>query len=142
MKEEIMKKTEVLENEILRVALIGNPNSGKSTIFNILTGANARVGNWTGVTVEKKEGRFKYKDFEVIVTDLPGTYSLTSYSIDERIARDFIINETPDVVVCIVDSTNLVRNMYLLILLRELGANVVLDLNMSDMIEGKFEIDE
>lgn len=137
-----MKKTEVLENEILRVALIGNPNSGKSTIFNILTGANARVGNWPGVTVEKKEERFKYKDFEVIVTDLPGTYSLTSYSIDERIARDFIINETPDVVVCIVDSTNLVRNMYLLILLRELGANVVLDLNMSDMIEGKFEIDE
>jgi len=136
-----MKKTEVLETKILRVALIGNPNSGKSTIFNILTGANARVGNWPGVTVEKKEGRFKYKDFDVIVTDLPGTYSLTSYSIDERIARDFIINETPDVVVCIVDSTNLVRNMYLLILLRELGANVVLDLNMSDMIEGKFKID-
>ncbi|MGB9686459.1 MAG: ferrous iron transport protein B, partial [Rectinema subterraneum] len=124
----------------LRVALIGNPNSGKSTIFNALTGGNAHVGNWPGVTVEKKEGKFKYKDFEVDVTDLPGTYSLTPYSIDERIARDFIIRKEPDVVVCVTDATNLTRNMYLLILLRELGANTLLDLNMIDMVEGKLDI--
>jgi len=135
-----MENSGILMTKKLRVALIGNPNSGKSTIFNALTGGNAHVGNWPGVTVEKKEGRFKYKDFDVIVTDLPGTYSLTSYSIDERIARDFIVKELPDVVVCITDATNLARNLYLLILLRELGVNTILDLNMSDMIEGKIEI--
>jgi len=135
-----MENSGILMTKKLRVALIGNPNSGKSTIFNALTGGNAHVGNWPGVTVEKKEGRFKYKDFDVIVTDLPGTYSLTSYSIDERIARDFIVKELPDVVVCITDATNLARNLYLLILLRELGVNTILNLNMSDMIEGKIEI--
>ena len=135
-----MEDSVISKTKTLRVALIGNPNSGKSTIFNALTGGNAHVGNWPGVTVEKKEGRFKYKDFDVIVTDLPGTYSLTSYSIDERIARDFIVKEVPDVVICIADATNLARNMYLLLLLRELGANTILNLNMSDMIEGKLEI--
>jgi len=124
----------------LRAALIGNPNSGKSTIFNALTGGNAHVGNWPGVTVEKKQGEFKYNDFEVEVTDLPGIYSLTPYSIDERIARDFIVKEKPDMVVCVADASNLTRNMYLLVLLRELGANTILDLNMIDMVEGKLDI--
>ncbi|HDJ99925.1 MAG TPA: GTP-binding protein, partial [Firmicutes bacterium] len=108
----------------IRVALAGNPNSGKSTIFNALTGGHAHVGNWPGVTVEKKEGKFEYNGYNIIVTDLPGTYSLTAYSIDERIARDYIVKEKPDVVVCVVDSTNLERNLYLLISLLELGANV------------------
>jgi ferrous iron transport protein B len=135
-----MEDSVTSKTKTLRVALIGNPNAGKSTVFNALTGGNAYVGNWPGVTVEKKEGGFKYKDFDVIVTDLPGTYSLTSYSIDERIARDFIVKEQPDVVVCIADATNLARNMYLLVLLCELGGNTILDLNMSDMIEGQVEI--
>jgi len=130
-----------MEEKMLRIALIGNPNSGKSTVFNALTGGNAHVGNWPGVTVEKKEGRFKYKNFNVLVTDLPGTYSLTAYSIDERIARDFIIKEKLDAIVCIADATNLTRNLYLLVLLRELGAKTILDLNMSDLIEGKIRID-
>ncbi len=135
-----MKTIEKLK--IIRVALAGNPNSGKSTIFNALTGGHAHVGNWPGVTVEKKEGKFEYNGYNIIVTDLPGTYSLTAYSIDERIARDYIVKEKPDVVVCVVDSTNLERNLYLLISLLELGANVVLDLNMADIIEQrKIKID-
>jgi len=126
----------------IRVALAGNPNSGKSTVFNALTGGHAHVGNWPGVTVEKKEGKFEYNGYNIIATDLPGTYSLTAYSIDERIARDYIVKEKPDVVVCVVDSTNLERNLYLLISLLELGANVVLDLNMADIIEQrKIKID-
>jgi len=135
-----MKTIEKLKT--IRVALAGNPNSGKSTIFNALTGGHAHVGNWPGVTVEKKEGKFEYNGYNIIVTDLPGTYSLTAYSIDERIARDYIVKEKPDVVVCVVDSTNLERNLYLLISLLELGANVVLDLNMADIIEQrKIKID-
>ncbi len=121
----------------IRVALAGNPNSGKSTLFNALTGGHAHVGNWPGVTVEKKEGRMLYKDYEFIITDLPGTYSLTSYSIDERIARDFIVRGNPDVVVTVTDATNIERNLYLTISLLELGANVVVDLNMSDIIQRK-----
>ena len=87
--------------ETIRVAMAGNPNTGKSTLFNALTGGHAHVGNWPGVTVEKKEGRMLYKDYEFIVTDLPGTYSVTSYSMDERIARDFIVRGKPDVVVTV-----------------------------------------
>ena len=121
----------------IRVAMAGNPNAGKSTLFNALTGGHAHVGNWPGVTVEKKEGRMLYKDYEFIITDLPGTYSLTSYSIDERVARDFIVKEKPDVVVSVVDTTNIEKNLYLTISLLELGANVVLDLNMADIIQKK-----
>ena len=135
-----MEEKDNLIQKTIRIALVGNPNSGKSTIFNILTGGNAHVGNWPGVTVEKKEGRFRYRDFDVIVTDLPGTYSLTPYSVDERIARDFILKEKPDVVVCIADSTNITRNLYLCVLIRELGANAVLDLNMSDLVDGQYKI--
>jgi len=121
--------------ETIRVALAGNPNAGKSTLFNALTGGHAHVGNWPGVTVEKKEGRMYYKDYEFIITDLPGTYSLTSYSIDERIARDYVVKGTPDVVVAVIDATNIERNLYLAISLLELGANVVIDLNMADELK-------
>ena len=123
--------------ETIRVAMAGNPNAGKSTLFNALTGGHAHVGNWPGVTVEKKEGRMLYKDYEFIVTDLPGTYSVTSYSMDERIARDFIVRGKPDVVVTVTDATNIERNLYLTISLLELGANVMVDLNMSDIIQRK-----
>ena len=123
--------------KIIRVAMAGSPNSGKSTLFNALTGGHAQVGNWPGVTVEKKEGKLIYKNFKFIITDLPGTYSLTSYSIDEKVARDFIINEKPDVVVSVVDATNIEKNLYLTISLLELGANVVLDLNMADILKAE-----
>jgi len=119
----------------LRIALAGNPNSGKTTIFNALTGSRQHVGNWPGVTVEKKEGKFKYDGFEIDVVDLPGTYSLTAYSLDERIARDFLIKEKIDAVVAVIDASNLERNLYLVSQLLELGVNVILDLNMMDVVE-------
>jgi len=122
-------------NKIIKIALAGNPNSGKTTVFNNLTGSHQHVGNWPGVTVEKKEGKYFYDDFKVNVIDLPGTYSLTAYSLDERIARDFLIKETPDVVVTVIDASNLERNLYLVILLLELGVNVILALNMMDLVE-------
>lgn len=114
------------------IALAGNPNCGKTTLFNNLTGARQHVGNWPGVTVEKKEGICTYKDYLIKVVDLPGVYSLTAYSIDELIARNFIVEEKPDVVVNIVDATNLERNLYLTVQLLELGAKVVMALNMMD----------
>lgn len=121
----------------LTIALAGNPNSGKSTVFNALTGARQHVGNWPGKTVEKKEGICKYEGYEIRVVDLPGTYSLTAYSMEEIIARDFIVEGKPDVVVDIVDASNLERNLYLAVQLLELGANLVLDLNMMDMAEAR-----
>jgi len=119
------------------ICLGGNPNSGKTTVFNSLTGARQKVGNWPGVTVERKEGEFTVQGKRIKVVDLPGTYSLTAYSIDERIARDFLIKEHPDVTVVIVDATNLERNLYLAVELLELGANVVIDLNMMDIVRHK-----
>lgn len=119
----------------LKIALSGNPNSGKTTIFNNLTGNRQQVGNWPGVTVEKKEGSFNYGDHEIYITDLPGTYSLTTYSMDEKIARDFIVNEKPDVTISVIDSSNLERNLYLTTQILELGANVLLNLNMMDVAE-------
>jgi ferrous iron transport protein B len=119
----------------LKIALAGNPNSGKTSIFNNLTGAKQHVGNWPGVTVEKKEGTCKYNGYEITVIDLPGTYSLTAYSIEELIARDFIIKEKPDVVVDIVDALNLKRNLYLTTQFKELGTKMVIALNMSDLAE-------
>ena len=121
----------------LTIALAGNPNSGKSTVFNALTGARQHVGNWPGKTVEKKEGICTFDDYEIHVVDLPGTYSLTAYSMEELIARDFIVEGKPDVVVDIVDASNLERNLYLAVQLLELGANLVLDLNMMDMAEAR-----
>jgi len=119
----------------LKIALAGNPNSGKTSIFNNLTGARQHVGNWPGVTVEKKEGTCKYNGYEIKVIDLPGTYSLTAYSIEELVARDFVIKEKPDVVIDIVDASNLKRNLYLTTQFKELGAKVVIALNMSDLAE-------
>jgi ferrous iron transport protein B len=121
----------------LRVALAGNPNAGKSTIFNALTGSKQHVGNWPGKTVEKKEGKFKKEDYEIEVVDLPGTYSLTAYSPEEVIARDYIINEKPDMVVTVVDAANLERNLYLTIQVLELGVPVIVALNMSDVADAR-----
>jgi ferrous iron transport protein B len=126
----------------VRIALAGNPNSGKTTVFNNLTGGRQHVGNWPGVTVEKKEGTFSHNTSEITVVDLPGIYSLTAYSLDERIARDFLVREKPEAVVVVIDASNLERNLYLVTQLLELGSNVILDLNMMDMVRNKgVEID-
>lgn len=117
------------------IALIGNPNVGKTTVFNALTGLKQHVGNWPGVTVEKKEGEFEHKKIKFKVVDLPGVYGLTAYSIDERIARNFIVQEKPGVVVDIVDASNLERNLYLTLQLLEIGTNVVVALNKVDLAE-------
>lgn len=121
----------------LRVALAGNPNAGKSTIFNALTGARQHVGNWPGKTVEKKEGKFRYGDYEIELVDLPGTYSLTAYSPEEMIARDYIINEKPDLVVTVVDAANLERNLYLAVQVLELEVPIIMALNMSDVADAR-----
>ena len=117
---------------VRRIVLAGNPNSGKTSIFNALTGSRRNVGNYPGVTVEKKEGSFSHEGTDYAVFDLPGTYSLTCYSPEERIARREIMNPPPDVAVVVVDSTNLERNLYLLVQVMEMGANPVLCLNMTD----------
>jgi len=124
------------------VALAGNPNSGKTTIFNSLTGLRRHVGNYPGVTVEKKEGRFSHKGCEVTVVDLPGTYSLTAYTTEEVLARNFVMEERPDLVVDVIDTSNLERNLYLATQFMELGVPLVLAFNMSDMAESRgFKID-
>jgi ferrous iron transport protein B len=115
------------------VAIGGNPNSGKTTIFNELTGSRQKVGNWSGVTVEKIEGTVNYNGYHIVFVDLPGTYSLTAYSIEEIIARNFIVEEKPDVVIDIIDAGNLERNLYLAIQMIELGGNFIFVLNMADM---------
>ena len=118
----------------IKIALAGNPNCGKTTLFNGLTGANQFVGNWPGVTVEKKEGKLKnHKD--VIVTDLPGIYSLSPYTLEEVVARKYLLEEHPDVILNIIDGTNLERNLYLTTQLTELGIPVVLAVNMMDVVK-------
>lgn len=119
----------------ITIALAGNPNCGKTTIFNDLTGARQHVGNYPGVTVEKKEGSLKYKDYEIKVVDIPGIYSLTAYSIDEIVARNFIVEEKPDVVIDIVDTSNLERNLYLAVQFMELKVPLIIALNMADVAE-------
>jgi len=119
------------------IALAGNPNSGKTTVFNNLTGTHQHVGNWPGVTVEKKEGFYRYRDYRVKVVDLPGVYSLTPYSPDEVVARNFILEGSPDVVVNVVDASSLERNLYLTIQLIELETNLVVALNMMDVAKSR-----
>lgn len=121
----------------ITIALAGNPNSGKTTVFNNLTGARQHVGNWPGVTVEKKEGSLSYGGYNIKVVDLPGVYSLTAYSLDEVIARNFVVDENPDVVVDIVDASNLERNLYLAVQLLEMGVPLIITLNMMDVAESR-----
>jgi ferrous iron transport protein B len=116
----------------LLIALAGNPNAGKTTIFNALTGLRQHVGNWPGKTVEKKEGVCRYRGLTLSIVDLPGTYSLSAYSPEEIIARDFVVQARPDVVIDVVDATNLERNLYLTVQMLELGVPLVLALNMAD----------
>ena len=117
----------------IKIALAGNPNSGKTTLFNALTGSNQFVGNWPGVTVEKKEGKLK-KHSNVVITDLPGIYSLSPYTLEEVVARNYLLNERPDAILNIVDGTNLERNLYLTTQLTELGIPVVVAVNMIDVV--------
>lgn len=126
----------------IRIALAGNPNCGKTTMFNHLTGSNQYVGNWPGVTVEKKEGKLKGRK-DVIITDLPGIYSLSPYTLEEVVSRDYLINEKPDAIINLVDATNLERNLYLTTQLLELGIPVVIALNMMDLaVKNGDKIDE
>lgn len=122
-------------NKTVRIALAGNPNCGKTTIFNNITGAKQHVGNYPGVTVEKKEGHRSYNGEDLLFIDLPGTYSLTARSLDEVVARNVIINDKPDLIVNVLDASNLERNLYLAAQLAELGRPVVLALNMMDIAE-------
>lgn len=125
----------------MKIALIGNQNSGKTSLFNVLTGMNQKIGNWPGVTIEKKEGTIKGTKHEVI--DLPGIYSLSPYSIEENISKDFIFDENPDIIINVVDSTNLERNLYLTTQVLETNCKVIVALNMSDLLEEKgIEIDD
>ena len=117
----------------IKIALAGNPNCGKTTLFNALTGSNQFVGNWPGVTVEKKEGRLK-KHEDVVIMDLPGIYSLSPYTLEEVVARNYLINERPDAILNIIDGTNLERNLYLTTQLTELGIPVVIAINMMDVV--------
>ena len=122
----------------IKIALAGNPNCGKTTMFNALTGANQYVGNWPGVTVEKKEGKLKGKrgkGEDVIVTDLPGIYSMSPYTLEEVVSRDYVLKENPDVIIDLVDATNIERNLYLTTQLVEIGVPVVIALNMADLLE-------
>ena len=122
----------------IKIALAGNPNCGKTTMFNALTGANQYVGNWPGVTVEKKEGKLKGrkgKGEDIIVTDLPGIYSLSPYTLEEVVSRDYVLKENPDVIIDLVDATNIERNLYLTTQLIETGVPVVIALNMADLLE-------
>jgi len=127
----------------LRIALAGNPNSGKTTLFNALTGSHQKVGNYAGVTVDTKEGRLVHKGREIVVYDLPGTYSLTAYSLDEIIARDFVLDQKPDLIVNVLDATNLERNLFLCLQFQELGIPMVGALNIIDQAESMgLSIDE
>ena len=118
----------------IKVALAGNPNCGKTTLFNCLTGSNQFVGNWPGVTVEKKEGKLK-NNKEITITDLPGIYSLSPYTLEEVVARNYLIEERPDIILNIIDGTNLERSLYLTTQLLELGIPTILAINMLDLLK-------
>ena len=121
----------------LTLALAGNPNAGKTSIFNALTGSHQHVGNWPGKTVEKKEGTFRYQGVSCRVVDLPGTYSLSAFSPEEVIARDYLLEAQPDVVVNVVDANNLERNLYLTVQLLELGVPLIIALNVIDVARAR-----
>jgi len=120
---------------MIKIAFAGNPNVGKSALINEIAGSSLKVGNWPGVTVEKKEAEFDYKGQTIKLVDLPGVYSLSPYTLEEKITRDYIIDENPDVVINVVDSTNLDRNLYLTMLLKELGKPMIMALNFIDEFE-------
>jgi ferrous iron transport protein B len=122
-----------MQQKHLSIALAGNPNSGKTTIFNNITGTRQKVGNWPGVTVEKKEGDINKFGYDIKIIDLPGTYSLTPFSIEEIVARNFVLDQHPDVVIDIIDASNLERSLYLATQLRELDCKVLFALNMADV---------
>ena len=131
-----------MSEQAIRVAFVGNPNCGKTTLFNALTGANLKVANWPGVTVEKKEGSTTYKGRKINLVDLPGIYSLTSYSIEEKVSRRCVMEDDIDVIVNVVDASSLERNLYLTMQLLELGKPVILALNMMDVVKERgMEID-
>ena len=131
-----------MKKKKLTIALAGNPNSGKTTVFNNLTGTRQRVGNWPGVTVEKKEGNLTFQDYDLKVVDLPGVYGLTAYSLDEVIARNYIVDGKPDMVVDVVDASNLERNLYLTVQLLEMKPRLVIALNMLDVADSRgYQID-
>ncbi|HRV96525.1 MAG TPA: FeoB small GTPase domain-containing protein, partial [Anaerolineae bacterium] len=121
----------------LTLALAGNPNAGKTSIFNALTGSHQHVGNWPGKTVEKKEGSFRYQGVSCQVVDLPGTYSLSAFSPEEIIARDYLLEAQPDVVINVVDANNLERNLYLTVQLLELGVPLIIALNVIDVARAR-----
>ncbi|MDR1628340.1 MAG: ferrous iron transport protein B [Oscillospiraceae bacterium] len=133
-------KTSTHENKIFKIGLVGNPNSGKTTLFNRLTGSNQYVGNWPGVTVEKKEGFLKNHGLAASIIDLPGIYSLSPYSPEEVLTREFIANDPPDLIINIIDSANIERNLYLTTQLMELDCNVILAVNMTDILEKKGKV--
>jgi ferrous iron transport protein B len=131
------------ENKNITVALVGNPNSGKSTIFNSLTGENQHVGNYPGVTVEKRESTRKYNDYNITFIDLPGIYSLSAYSSDETVTKDFLIYQKPDIIINVIDSSNIERNLYLFSQITELSSSIIIVLNMIDILKSKGkDIDE
>ena len=131
-----------MSDKFLNVAFIGNPNCGKTTLFNAYTGANLKVANWPGVTVEKVEGSFRFQDYQMKLVDLPGTYSLTSYTMEEKVSREYILSDAVDVIIDVADASSLERNLYLTLQLIELGKPVVLALNMMDIVEKRgMEID-
>ena len=119
----------------MRIALVGNQNCGKTTLFNLLTGMNQKIGNWPGVTLEQKSGIIKGTDFELI--DLPGIYSLSPYTLEEKVSRDFLLNDKPDLIINVVDATSIRRGLYLTTMLMELDTNVIVVLNMADRLLSK-----
>ena len=119
----------------LQVGFVGNPNCGKTTLFNAYTGARLKVANWPGVTVEKKEGGMKYHNHKYNLVDLPGIYSLTSYTMEEKLTRQYILEDNVDIIVDVADASSLERNLYLTLSLLELGKPVILALNMMDIVE-------
>ena len=126
----------------MTIGFIGNPNCGKTTLFNAYTGANLKVANWPGVTVEKVEGETKFQGMDIHLVDLPGTYSLTSYTMEETVSRSFILSDEVDVIINVVDASALERSLYLTLQLLELGKPVVMALNMMDIVEKRgMEID-